>query len=50
MPTCPLPYPVQKVQKEMFKQEVENLVVIEVLEIANNSEWVAPSFVKTEPK
>ena len=24
MPTCPLPYPVPKVQKEMFKQEVEN--------------------------
>ena len=50
MPTCSLPYPVRKVQKEMFKQEVENLVVLGVLELANYSEWVAPSFAKTKPK
>ena len=50
MPTCSMPYPVPKLQKEMFKQGVENLVILEVLEIANDSEWVAPSFAKTIPK
>ena len=41
MPTCSLPYPVPKVHKEMFKQEVENSEILGVLELANNSEWVA---------
>ena len=50
MPTCSLPYPVPKVQKEMFKQEVEHLVVLGVLEVANDSEWVAPYFAKPKPK
>ena len=50
MLTCSLPYPVPKLQKEMFKQEVENLVILGVLELANDSEWVAPSFAKTIPK
>ena len=34
----------------MFKQEVEHLVVLGVLELVNDSEWVAPSFVKPKPK
>ena len=50
MPTCSLPYPVPKVHKEMFKQEVENLVILGVLDLANDSEWLAPSFVKPKPK
>ena len=50
MPTCSLPYPVPKVQKDMFKQEVKHLVILGVLELANDSEWVAPSFAKTIPK
>ena len=50
MPMCSLPYPVPKVQKEMSKQEVGNLVVKWVLELANNSEWVSPTFVKPKPK
>ena len=50
MSTCSLPYPVPKVQKEMFKQEVEHLVVLGVLELANYSEWVAPYFWKPKPK
>ena len=50
MPTRSLPYPVPKVQREIFKQGVENIVILGVLEIANNSEWVAPSFAKTKPK
>ena len=34
----------------MFKQEVEHLVVLGVLELANDSEWVAPSFAKPKHK
>ena len=34
----------------MFKQEVENLVVLGFLELANDSEWVAPYFAKPKPK
>ena len=50
MPICSLPYPVPKVQKEIFKQEVGHLVILGVLELANDSEWVAPSFVRPKPK
>ena len=50
MPIFSLPYPVSKVQKEIFKQEVEHLVILEVLELGNYSEWVDPSFVKPKPK
>ena len=50
MPICSLPYPVPKAQKKRFKKDVENLVVLGVLEIANYWEWVAPSFAKTKPK
>ena len=44
------PYPVPKVHKEMFKNEVENSLLLGVLEVANNSEWGAPSFVQPKPK
>ena len=50
MSTCSLPYPVPMVQKDMFKQEVEHLVILGVLELPNDSEWVAPSFAKPKPK
>ena len=50
MPICSLPYTIPKVQKEMFKHEVENLVILGVLKLANNSEWLAPIFVKPRPK
>ena len=39
---CSRPYQVPKVHKEMFKKEVELLFLLEVLEVANDSEWVAP--------
>ena len=38
------PYPVQKVHKGMFKDEVECLVLLGVFEVANDSEWGALSF------
>ena len=34
----------------MFKQDIEHLVLLGVLELANDSEWVAPSFEKPKPK
>ena len=37
-------YPLPKVHKEIFKKEVERLVMLRVLEVANDSEWGAPSF------
>ena len=49
-PICLIPYPVPKVHKEMFKMEVERLVLIGVIEIANDSEWGAPSFVQHKHK
>ena len=44
------PYPVPKVHKEMLKKEVERLVLLEVLEVANDSEWGTPSFAQPKPK
>ena len=35
------PYPVPKLQEEMFKMEVERLVILGVLEAENDSEWGA---------
>ena len=49
-PICSWPYPVLKVHKEMFKKEVERLVLLGVLEVGNYSEWVDPSFAQTQPK
>ena len=50
MQICSLPYPIPNLQKEMFKQDVEHLVILEVLELANDSEWAAPYFAKTQLK
>ena len=44
------PYPVQKLHKEVFKKEVGRLVLLEVIENQNDSEWGAPSFVNCKPK
>ena len=44
------PYPVPKVHEEIFKKEVEPLVLLGVLEVENNSEWGAPSFAQPKPK
>ena len=44
--TCSRPYPVPKVHEEIFKKEIEHLVLPGVLELANDSEWVAPSLAK----
>ena len=49
-PICSRPYPIPKVHEEMFKKEVERLVLLGVLEVANDSEWGAPSFSQTKPK
>ena len=38
-PICLQPYPLTKVHEEIFKKEVERLVLLEVLEVANDSEW-----------
>ena len=43
-------YPVPKVHEEIFKKEVERLVLIGFLEVANNSEWGTPSFSQHKPK
>ena len=34
----------------MFKKEVERLVLLGVLDVANDSEWLAPSFAQPKPK
>ena len=44
------PYPEPKVHKEMFKKQVERLVLLGVLEVANDSEWGAPSFAQPKYK
>ena len=49
-PIFSISYPVPKVHKEMLKKEVENLVIIRVLEKANNTEWRSQSFAQTKPK
>ena len=35
-PICSRPYPVPKVHEEMFKKEVERVVLLGVLELAND--------------
>ena len=49
-PVCSRPYPVPRVQKTMFRKEVEILVNLVVLEEANYSKWGASSFAKTKAK
>ena len=44
------PYPVPKVYEEIFKKEVESLVLLVFIKVANYSEWVAPSFTQPKPK
>ena len=38
-PICLRPYPVPKVYEEIFKNEVEHLVQLGFVEVANDSEW-----------
>ena len=49
-PICSRTYPVPKVHEEMVKKEAENLVPLGVSKVANDSEWVSPSFDKPKPK
>ena len=42
------PYPVPKVHEEIFKKEVERLVLLGIIEVSNDSEWGYPSF--AQPK
>ena len=45
-PILSRPYPVSKLHDEIPKKEVERLVLMEVLEAANDSERGSPSFAK----
>ena len=47
-PVCSWPYPEPRVHEGMFKKEVGRVVKLGVLEHANNSKWVGPSF--AQPK
>ena len=49
-PICSRTYPVPKVHVEILKKEVKRLFILGFLEIANDPEWVAPSFTQTKPK
>ena len=44
------PNPVPKVYEEILKKEVELVVILGVLELANYSKWGAPSFAQPNPK
>ena len=44
------PYPVPKVHEKMFKKEVERLVLLVLLNVANDSEWGDQSFAQPKPK
>ena len=43
-------YPLPNVHEEMFKKDIEHLVLLGVLELSNDSEWGDQSFVQPEPK
>ena len=47
---CSLPYLVPKVHEEIFKKEVEHLVLLGVLKVANDPEWGAPYFAQPKPE
>ena len=49
-PTWSRPYPVTQVPEEMFKKEVEGLVLLGVVEVEDDSEWGALSFALPKPK
>ena len=43
-PVCSRYYQVPRVHKEMFRKEVDRLVLLGVIKELNDSEWGAPSF------
>ena len=49
-PICSGPYPVTKVHEKMLKKEVKYLVLLGVLEVANNSDCVSSSFTQLKPE
>ena len=49
-PILSRPYPVPKVYEEMFKNKVERLFLLGVLEVVNGSEWGDSSFAQLKPK
>ena len=49
-PICSRPYSMLKVHDIFFKKEVERLVILGVLNVENDSEWVSLSFVQHKPK
>ena len=49
-PVCSRPYPVLRVDEEIFKKEVKRLVKLVVLEEKNEYRWGAPSFVQPKAK
>ena len=49
-PIFSLPYAVLKAHTETFKKEVDCLVLLVVIEVENNSEWVAPYLAQPKPK
>ena len=49
-PVCSRHYPVPRVHESMFRNEVEILVKLGVIEEANDSEWGAPYFAQPKEK
>ena len=49
-PICSIRYQVTKVHKDIFKKDVEHLVLLGVLEIEKYSEWRDPPFAQHKPK
>ena len=49
-PVCSRPYTVPRVHKAMLKKEFKRLVILGVIEEANDSEWGAPSFAQPKEK
>ena len=47
---CSRPYPVPRLHESMFRKEVNRLVLLGVLEEANDLEWGVPFFAQTKPK
>ena len=45
VPSRRKPYPVPNSQLHVFKQELEHLIIIGVLEKAQQSEWIAGTFI-----
>ena len=49
-PICSRLYPVPEVHTEIFKKDVERLVLLGFLEVADDLEWGDPSFAQLKPK